>query len=309
MYVSSICHIYEIHHHHHHNNNTYIYEIDRGFSLSSSSFISLSFHPKQAFHVLDDDRKPKIQKSNPKRNGRIHFEKRKNRKTEQLIHMVRLCIIIIINQSINHDDTDVKRRKSRDAILTNKRFKCSKSFPMQWHVVPLSTIKEVHHVEGSRRFSIMFGQPSGAKPRSSSSFGNVLRRKSSRDSSEPQVMYFQTSNSSQSSEWVRLICETRKQLLTPQMLTKRFDEEMRSLTNMYSESPIIMASSSDDEEEEDDKTKESTDLVDEDMHVPLPQVKKLNIKNLNIDDDMDQDEYVVCVCVLENVIEKSHTHP
>ena len=64
-----------------------------------------------------------------------------------------------------------------------------------------------------------------------------------------------------------------------------------------------------DEEEEDDKTKESTDLVDEDMHVPLPQVKKLNIKNLNIDDDMDQDEYVVCVCVLENVIEKSHTHP
>ena len=200
------------------------------------------------------------------------------------------------SSSITHTHTkhnaNVKRRKARDAILTNKRFKCSKSFPMQWHVVFLNTIKQVDYVEGSRRFSIMFGQPLGAKPRSSSSFGNVLRRKSSRtDSSEPQVMYFQTSDSSQSAEWVRLIREAQKQLLMPQLLKRKFDEEMRSLTNTYSESPIIMASSSDDEEENDDdddnKTKESTkpdltDVVDEDMHVPLPQVKKLNIKNLNM---------------------------
>ena len=232
MYVSSICHIYEIHHHHHHNNNnTHIYEIDRGFSLFLPPH-SYPFTPNKRFTCLTTIETQKSKNPIQREMEESILKKGKiEKQSSSFTWYVYVSLSSSINQSINHDDTDVKRRKSRDAILTNKRFKCSKSFPMQWHVVPLSTIKEVHHVEGSRRFSIMFGQPSGAKPRSSSSFGNVLRRKSSRDSSEPQVMYFQTSNSSQSSEWVRLICETRKQLLTPQMLTKRFQKVLHHYTN------------------------------------------------------------------------------
>ena len=164
-------------------------------------------------------------------------------------------------------------------------------------------IKQIDHVDGSRRFSIMFGQPLGAKERSSSSFGNMLlRRKSSRnrtDSSDNQVMYFQAPDSSQSLDWVKAIREAQKALLMPQTLTQKFDEEMRSLTNMYSESPIVMASSSDtdeDVEEEEDKIEEEISTTirgtfagnqggeEVKTNVPLPKMKKIN-RNVDVEED------------------------
>jgi len=167
---------------------------------------------------------------------------------------------------------------------------------MQWHVVFLKDIKKIDHVEGSRKFSIMFGQALNKKTRSASSFGNVLLgRKRTSSVTEENVMYFRLSGSSTCMEWVKAIREAQNDLLMPDMLTKKFDEEMKSLTNMYSESPLVMASDSDSDEDDFGKKNDENKPIDvtiteiEDKQTEKKAPKKLNIMKLNFNDHYEDD--------------------